>query len=93
MIKDRDNLITNVTEIANNLFVLLGKKLIILKEKIDKTQAKELLEKLKDKAKKLRFTLKEVTESKVKRAMDERKKKKSSGEDMSRREYFFFFFF
>jgi hypothetical protein len=83
MLKEGEKEITDEKEIAEIFNEFFIKKIEDLKEKIDKTQMKDPTRKLEEKIKekKLNFTIKAVTENKVKRTMESMKKKKSSGLD------------
>lgn len=83
MLKEGDQEVLDEKEIAEIFNKHFIEKIESLKDNIDKTMQRNPTEKLKEKVKNLglRFTLKTVTEKKVKKAMDDMKKKKSAGLD------------
>ena len=76
-------MITDEEEVANTFNSFFVEKISVLKENIDPARIKDPLEKLvkKVKGRNLKFSLKTVTEIKVKKILKGMKKKKSAGPD------------
>ena len=83
ILKEGEEIITDEKEIADIFNQFFINKIETLKKNIDKTQIRDPLEKLEEKVKHrgLKFTLRQVSEQKVKKVMDKMNKKKSSGLD------------